>query len=182
AQALVLDLGGGQLLPLDALTGGAEGEPAAVPSWQLGGLPRHALDLPSRHEAGFEPWPPGGPPLLRWDAGPLQSPLQPPLQLQPAPLPGPALLWSRRAASARLSPANLGHPRPGPVLLMGADPGRPPQLCLALLQGKAGVWRHDARPIAMDGGGLCLDLQGRLLGWLRPMNEEDGHVLALLWS
>lgn len=167
ARSLVLDLGAAQLLPLaegpDTLSRWAE-RPAG---WQLGALPRHVLEPPARCEAWFEDAPGPQPPDFQ-TAG-LQLPVRPRLR-------------ACRPASAALGCDQLDVPRAGPVLLMGADPGLPPQLCLALLRGSGPVWRHDADPQAMRGGGLCLDSELRLIGCLCPMNEESGRVHPLLSS
>ena len=174
---LVLDLGGGQLLPLDEAA--ARPLPPGLPavSWQLGTLPRHALDEPRRAEARFQPEPPLAPQgLVCADGQTLPS---------PAEGPGPAA-WGRLRQAGPSAPLlgrdRLGDAQAGPVLLLGADPGQPPRLCLALLQRNGSAWCHDADPVAMAGGGLCLDPQCRLLGYFRPMNTAGGRVLALLWS
>ncbi|MGM9514143.1 hypothetical protein ACS5PK_07815 [Roseateles sp. DB2] len=176
ALSLVLDLGGGQLLVLDESLAPAKPEPASAPCWQLGALPRHVLDNPPRSEACFEAVPPDEAPGL-----------QPPGHVRTSPGPKPphqalVRLRSGRPAAPRLSHAQRGRPQPGPVLLLGADPGKPPQLCLALLQGRGWVWHHDASPEAMGGGGLCLDAQCRLLGYFPPLHMGHGRSLALLWN
>lgn len=155
-RSLVLDLGGDPLLLDESAVPASQGGAPAV-RWQLRGLPRHAADEPSCVEAHF--WHPR---LPSHEAGPALPRLQ---RVGPAAPP--------------LEPALLGQPQAGPVLLLGADPGRPPQLCLALLQRRSGVWWHDARPLAMAGGALCLDLQGRLLGYCQPLNLETVRLLAL---
>ncbi|MBB2485804.1 hypothetical protein H5407_11290 [Mitsuaria sp. WAJ17] len=167
---LVLDLGGGQLVSLD------EAIDPAVP-WLLGPLPRHVADEPSRAEARFQALKSEAWRGLRCAEG------------QTLPRPGgapqssePAMLLQAGPAAPLLDRALLGQAQAGPVLLLGADPGWPPQLCLALLQRQDKMWCHDASPAAMAGGALCLDLQGRLLGYVRPMNTAGGRVLALLWS
>ncbi len=160
-RSLVLDLGA-DLLPLDdAVVPSGEGSAPAV-RWQLAALPRHVADEPPRVEAHFRRPRPSRPsrPSSR-EAGPVLPRLQ-----QDGP------------AAPPLDPALLGQPQAGPVLLLGADPGRPPQLCLVLLQRRGGVWRHDGRPVAMAGGALCLDLQGRLLGYCQPLSLEAVCLLA----
>lgn len=148
-RCLVLDLGGA-LLPLDETVVPLCKASTPAVRWQLAALPRHVADDPPRADAYFRP-----PGLPFREAGPALPRLQ---------RDGPA--------SAPPEPALLGAPQAGPVLLLGADPGRPPQLCLALLQRHGAVWRHDARPVAMTGGALCLDLQGRLLGHCQPQALE----------
>ncbi len=123
--------------------------------WAISALPRHALDLPVR-------WPVWSAPLAAGAAG--------------------AGLASARPTSAPLLRPQCASPRAGAMLLLGADPGQPPRLCLALLRPDGPWWRHDASPQGMAGGGLCLDASLRLLGYFRPTNEDPGRVLGLLWS
>ena len=175
-QALVLDLGAGQLLLLDEPARPPPAFPAAL-RWQLGALPRHALDEPPRVEARFEAATTDVPPGLRCAGGPA---LPPPTDRTLPRL--PCRLRQARADTPLLDRSRLGLVQAGPVLLLGAEPGQPPQLCLALLQRRGAAWCHDASPVAMGGGGLCLDPQGRLLGCLRPMSLGSGRGLALLWS
>lgn len=176
-QALVLDLGAGQLLTLNPHIVLPFRAGLSEVRWQLGALPRHGMDEPLRAEARLDPAPGEAQPGLRCAGG----------QTLPIPadlsffFPQPRLRQAR-AHAPLLERALLGRARAGPVLLLGADPGQPPQLCLALLQQRGAVWCHDASPMAMAGGGLCLDLQCHLLGCLRPMDTAAGGGLVLLWS
>ncbi len=206
ARSVVLDLGPAPLLPLAERPaplsgwGGWGGWSDGAAGWQLGALPRHALDAPERSEAWFSAAP--GPNHGAWAQGTAAAGLHAPeaqtLEVrEPAlrcygrsgpawQLPARPLLLARMSRAASLDAAQLALPRAGPVLLLGADPGQPPQLCLALLRrsgpDSAPVWQHDARPRAMGGGGLCLDADLRLIGCFCPMNEEPGRVSPLLSS
>lgn len=153
AAALVLDLGGHRLLPLSSELGELSGLLPAQ-GWTISALPRHALDLPAR-------WPVGAASV---EAGAVAG------------------LASARPPSATVRRPQCASPRAGAVLLLGADPGQPAQLCLALLRPDGPWWRHDASPQGMGGGGICLDPALRLLGYFRPTNEDPGRVLGLLWS
>lgn len=157
AAALALDLGAHRMLPLSATSGGL----VQAQGWAISALPRHALDLPAR-------WPVWSAPGEAGEGGE-----------GGATVPG---LASARPPSATLQRPQCAAPRAGAVLLLGADPGQPPQLCLALLRQDGPWWRHDASPQGMGGGGICLDPALRLLGYFRPTNEDPGRVLGLLWS
>lgn len=161
AKGLVLDLGSARLLPLAAGAAAGACGPAGMTGWQLGALPRHALDAPPRYEACFQEL--------------AVAPHDPDLRVPTHPR-----LLSSRPDTPAVHHQQLAAPRGGPVLLLGADPGQPPQLCLALLQGSGSRWRHDASPGAMGGGGLCLDPDLRLVGGFLPTQEEHGCLHPLL--
>ncbi len=212
ARSLVLDLDPAPLLPLAQQPAPLSRWSDGGMAWQLGALPRHALDDPERHDAWFPAAPAApqqgwmadvpaaqvraqasGPPEVRepaqrWYAG------RAPSQAQAWQLPQRPPLLARGLRAPRLGTGQVAPPRAGPVLLLGADPGQPPQLCLALLR-RSGpdvasaskpaskpMWQHDAQPRAMGGGGLCLDPELRLVGCFCPMNEEPGRVHPLLSS
>lgn len=168
-RALALDLGGSRLLPLAMPPTGGGGQLPRAQGWQVGALPHHVTEMPVA-------WPVWSMPQEAPATAGLQGDVE---GARPSQAGG---LASTRPATPPIPRAQWATPHAGAVLLLGADPGQPPQLCLALLRSDGPGWRHDAEPTGMGGGGLCLDPSLRLLGYFRPSNEDPGRVLGLLWS